>query len=52
MKVAILGISIGLLVCFVVSPYFALWNLSHLSGIESALQDIRNELKKRGTDHE
>lgn len=52
MKEAILGIAIGILVCFVISPYFALWNLSHLSGIESALQDIRNELKKRRTDHD
>ena len=52
MKEAILGIAIGILICFVVSPYFALWNLRYLSGIESALQDIRNELKKRRANHD
>lgn len=52
MKEVILGIGIGLLVCLVLSPYFSLWNLSHLSGIESAIRDIRNELKKRGAGHD
>lgn len=47
-----LGIAIGLLVCIVVSPYFALWNLSHLSEIENTLREICDELKKRGKDHD
>ena len=39
MNVAIIGIAIGLIICLVLSPYFALWNLSHLYGIENVLRE-------------
>jgi len=44
MSDAIIGICVGIVIVFFVSPYFSLWNLWDLSGIADSLVKIHTEL--------
>lgn len=44
MKEVIVGLGIGLVISFLLSPYFSLWNLW---GIHDELRKIREQLEKK-----